>query len=141
MYNLEIFNKTGRELLPENIIKQFEEISCINYRNILENRLSEYTWGEWLFCLKEQVLLEQCMSFVFEMLDMNPLIPGCFFKGEVLYEVTRIDKSFWTAHEDWYEHIRTIIYKALSMNEMDEGNTVIPQEYKDILKKSITEML
>ena len=110
MSNPDILSKTGRDLLPEETVEYFKEIRSINYYNVLNKTLSEYTFAEWYVCLDEKELLEQCLPRYSEKLDMDPLMPGLFSKGEILYKITQIDKSFWTDHPDWYEYFRTIIH-------------------------------
>ena len=134
MIDSKIFFKKGRELLPPHIVKEFQEIRSIQYWNILNNRLSDYTWAEWLTCLKEKVLLEQCLPFVFEKLDIDPLIPGCFDRGEVLYAVTRIDKSFWNGHRDWYERTGTYIDAVQDKCEKEPDNRMIREEFLEAYK-------
>lgn len=89
--------------------------------NVLNKTLSEYTFAEWYVCLDEKVLLEQCLPRYSEKLDMDPLMPGLFSKGEILYKITQIDKSFWTDHPDWYEYFRTIIHGVLDMGKEGWG--------------------
>ena len=125
----DIMNKTGRELLPENIVEEFLNSRSAPHVRIVCRTLSEYTRTEWVICLKEKVLLEQCLPYISEVLDADPLSPGLFAKGELLYDVTRIDKSFWTAHHDWLEYFRKIIHSVLGILENDSGAEEINKEY------------
>ena len=61
MSNPDILSKTGRDLLPDETVEYFKEIRSINYYNVLNKTLSEYTFAEWYVCLDEKVLLEQCL--------------------------------------------------------------------------------
>ena len=47
MSNPDILSKTGRDLLPEETVEYFNEIRSINYYNVLNKTLSEYTFAEW----------------------------------------------------------------------------------------------
>ncbi len=132
--NSDIFSKTGRELLPPETVEYFQGFRSADYIRVLNCRLSEYTWFEWLVCLHEKVLLEQCLPFVFEKLDMNPLIPGPFYRGEILYKVTQIDKSFWDDHKDLVERFRQIMKKALKMIE-ESDNVEIRSDFIEAYKK------
>ena len=125
----DIMLKTGQDLLPEEIVKEFMDSRSAVHIRVLKRTLSEYTWAEWLICLKEKVLLEQCLTYVSEKLDDDPLIPGLFSKGEVLYDVTRIDDDFWMSHQDWLEYFRTIINTVLDKLENDSDTTGIIREY------------
>ena len=125
----DIMLKTGQDLLPEEIVKEFMDSRSAVHIRVLKRTLSEYTWAEWLICLKEKVLLEQCLPYVSEKLDDDPLIPGLFSKGEVLYDVTRIDDEFWMSHQDWLEYFRTIINTVLDKLENDSDTTGIIREY------------
>ena len=125
----DIMLKTGQDLLPEEIVKEFMDSRSAVHIRVLKRTLSEYTWAEWLICLKEKVLLEQCLPYVSEKLDDDPLIPGLFSKGEVLYDVTRIDDDFWMSHQDWLEYFRTIINTVLDKLENDSDTTGIIREY------------
>ena len=131
----DIMSKTGQELLSEKIVEYFKGFRAADYQNVLRKKLSEYTWSEWLVCLKEKVLLEQCLPYVSEKLEVNPLIPGAFYRGEILYEVTQIEKNFWMSHQDWYQYFGTCVKTALSMIEDSLNNMEINQwiidEYKD----------
>ena len=51
---VEIYNKTGRDLLPENVVEDFLEIRGIDYYNVIKKRLVEYTRAEWVVCLREK---------------------------------------------------------------------------------------
>ncbi len=124
--------KTGQDLLPEEIVKEFMDSRSAVHIRVLKRTLSEYTWAEWLICLKEKVLLEQCLPYVSEKLDDDPLIPGLFSKGEVLYDVTRIDDDFWMSHQDWLEYFRTIINTVLDKLENDSDTTGIIREYVEV---------
>ena len=132
MSNPDILSKTGRDLLPEETVEYFKEIRSINYYNVLNKTLSEYTFAEWYVCLDEKVLLEQCFPRYSEKLDMDPLMPGLFSKGEILYKITQIDKSFWTDHPDWYEYFRTIIHGVLDMGKEELINSGIREEYIEV---------
>lgn len=132
MSNPDILSKTGRDLLPEETVEYFKEIRSINYYNVLNKTLSEYTFAEWYVCLDEKVLLEQCLPRYSEKLDMDPLMPGLFSKGEILYKITQIDKSFWTDHPDWYEYLRTIIHGVLDMGKEELINSGIREEYIEV---------
>ena len=125
----DIMLKTGQDLLPEEIAEDFMNARSAVHIRVLKRTLSEYTWAEWLICLKEKVLLEQCLPCVSEKLDDDPLIPGLFSKGEVLYDVTRIDDDFWMSHQDWLEYFRTIINTVLDKLENDSDTTGIIREY------------
>lgn len=128
----DIMLKTGQDLLPEEIVKEFMDSRSAVHIRVLKRTLSEYTWAEWLICLKEKVLLEQCLPYVSEKLDDDPLIPGLFSKGEVLYDVTRIDDDFWMSHQDWLEYFRTIINTVLDKLENDSDTTGIIREYVEV---------
>ncbi|SER01234.1 hypothetical protein SAMN02910369_02875 [Lachnospiraceae bacterium NE2001] len=143
MYNSDILFKTGRDLLSDDIIEYFEGVRSVDYRNVLDKRQLEYTWAEWLVCLHEKVLLEQCLPFVTERLNADPLIPGYFSKGEVLYEVSVIDRDFWLNHKEWYDYYSTIISSVLNMSEMDleeiesKHRPVYIEAYQKFLKLNI----
>lgn len=125
----DVMLKTGRDLLPKSVIEAFLEIRSINYRNILDKTLSEYTVAEWLVCLKEKVLLESCLPYISQKIDIDPLTSGFFYKGEILYDVTGIDKLFWDKHRDWFEYFRIKINTVLDMIENDPGTIEIRHEY------------
>ena len=38
-YTMEIYNKTGQDLLPENVVEDFLEIRGIDYYNVIKKRL------------------------------------------------------------------------------------------------------
>lgn len=132
MSNPDILSKTGRDLLPEETVEYFKEIRSINYYNVLNKTLSEYTFAEWYVCLDEKVLLEQCLPRYSEKLDMDPLMPGLFSKGEILYRITLIDKAFWIDHPDWYEYFRTIIHGVLDLGKEELINKGIREEYIEV---------
>ena len=131
----DVNNKTGRELLPQNVVEEFQGYSSTHHQRILYYRLSEYTWAEWVICLKEKVLLEQCLPFVLEKVDMDPLTPGLFYKGELLFEVTQIDKAFWNAHMDWYDRFRTIINNNLDLLKKEAGNEKVRDVFIEAFQK------
>ena len=125
----DIMLKTGQDLLPEEIAEDFMNARSAVHIRVLKRTLSEYTWAEWLICLKEKVLLEQCLPYVSEKLDEDLLIPGLFSKGEVLYDVTRIDDDFWISHPDCLEYFRTIINTVLNKFKNDSDTPEIIREY------------
>ena len=125
----DLMNKTGRELLPENIVEEFLNSRSAIHVRIVCRTLSEYTRAEWVICLKEKVLLEQCLPYISEVLDGEPLSPGLFAKGELLYDVTQVDKSFWMSHTDWLEYFGKMIHSLLGMIENDSGAKEINKEY------------
>jgi hypothetical protein len=129
MSNPDILSKTGRELLPEATVEYFKEIRSINYFNVLNKTLSEYTFAEWYVCLDEKVLLEQCLPRYSEKLDTDPLMPGLFSKGEILYKITLIDKAFWIDHEEWYECFSAIIHGVLDLGKEELINRGIREKY------------
>ena len=133
----DIMLKTGQDLLPEEIAEDFMNSRSAVHIRVLKRTLSEYTWAEWLICLKEKVLLEQCLPYVSEKLDDDPLIPGLFSKGEVLYDVTRIDDDFWMSHQDWLEYFRTIINTVLDKLENDSDTTGIIREYVEAYRSFV----
>ncbi len=121
---MDVFSKTGRDLLPEETVEYFSGFSSAPHQHIICEKLSEYTMAEWVFCLYEKVLLEQCVPQFFDVLDKNPLSPGIYYKGEILYHITLIDKAFWSAHEDWLEFFKKITHRALDMavKELADSN-------------------
>ncbi|MBP3753915.1 MAG: hypothetical protein J6I66_03585 [Lachnospiraceae bacterium] len=133
----DIMLKTGQDLLPEEIAENFKNARSAVHIRVLKRTLSEYTWAEWLICLKEKVLLEQCLPYVSEKLDDDPLIPGLFSKGEVLYDVTRIDDDFWMSHQDWLEYFRTIINTVLDKLENDSDTKGIIREYVEAYRSFV----
>ena len=133
----DIMLKTGQDLLPEEIVEDFMNARSAVHIRVLKRTLSEYTWAEWLICLKEKVLLEQCLPYVSEKLDEDPLIPGLFSKGEVIYDVTRIDANFWMSHQDWLEYFRTIINTGLDKLKNDSDTTEIIREYVDAYRSFV----
>ena len=133
----DLMHKTGRDLLPVNIVEDFMNSRSALHVRIVCRTLSEYTRAEWIICLKEKVLLEQCLPYISEILEVDPLSPGLFAKGELLYDVTQIDKRFWMSHHDWLEYFRKIIYSVLNKIENDantqEINKVYIESYKGFL--------
>ena len=134
----DIMCKTGRDLLPEDIVEYLLEFRNINCWNVVNKKLSEYTWAEWLVCLKEKLLLEQCLPLVSEKLDRDPLVPGLFSKGELLYDVTQIENDFWMEHQEWFEYFRAIVQTILDMIENNtdsiEINHMYVEAYRSFLK-------
>ena len=92
-------------------------------------------WAEWLVCLHEKVLLEQCLPIYSQKLDEDPLAHGIYAKGELLYDVTQIDNAFWKDHQDWHEYFLTRIKTVLNMIENDSNETEIRQEYIDAYQR------
>lgn len=137
----DIYTKTGRELLDDKTVEYFREIRSAEYQRVLTYKLSEYTRAEWMVCLYEKVLLEQCIPYFSKELDLNPLKPGLFSKGEVLYRVTLIDKPFWNSHTDWYDHFRTIIQEVLNMSEEELAKVGIREEYVEPYIKAYRDFL
>ena len=132
--SLDVFCKTGRELLSEKIVKDFMEYRDIQHRNIINKRLSEYTYSEWLLCLYEKVLLEQCLPYILEKVQLDPLAPGAFYKGELLYHITLIDKTFWSSHMELFACFKTIIDNALDIIKKELDNSEISVEYIEAYK-------
>ena len=135
MEKTDVFSKTGRELLPQNIVEEFQEYRSALHQRILYCRLSEYTWSEWVICLQEKILLEQCLPFALEKLDMNPTAPGIFYKGEVLYDVTQIDRTFWDNHMDLYNSFKAIIDKNLDLLKKETDNGVIREDFLEAYQR------
>lgn len=134
MNNSDVFCKTGRELLPEKIVKEFLEYRDAQHHIIIKKRLSEYTYSEWLVCLYEKVLLEQCLPYIYEKVNLDPFTPGDFYKGELLYHVTLIDKTFWSSHMELFACFKTIIDNALDLIEKDLDNSEIRIDYIEAYK-------
>jgi hypothetical protein len=134
MNNSDVFCKTGRELLPEKIVKDFLEYRDAQHHNIINKRLSEYTYSEWLLCLYEKVLLEQCLPYIFEKVHLDPLAPGAFYKGELLYHITLIDKIFWSSHMELFASFKMIIDNVLDHMEKELDNSEIMIEFIEAYK-------
>lgn len=135
MNTSDVFNKTGRELLPEKTVKEFLEYRDPQHPAIVNRRLSEYSYSEWLVCFYEKVLLEQCLPNILKKVNLDPLAPGFFYKGELLYHVTLIDKTFWSSHMELFESFSTIIDNALDLIEKESDNAGISIEYIEAYKE------
>lgn len=129
----DIMHKTGRDLLPKKTVEYFLEIRDIEHWNIVNKTVSEYTMAEWLACLKEKVLLEQCLPIYSQILDEDPLAHGIFAKGELLYDVTQIDNAFWKEHQEWHEYFITRVKAALELIENDSNEII--QEYVNAYRR------
>jgi len=134
MNNSDMFCKTGRELLPEKIVKDFFEYRDVQHYNIINRRLSEYTYSEWGGCLYEKVLLEQCLPYIIEKVHIDPLAPVFFRKGELLYHITLIDKTFWLSHMELFACFKTFIDNALVLIEKELDNSEIEVEFIEAYK-------
>lgn len=113
----ENFEKTGNELLPTDTINHFLEIRSQYYANIINNKMKDYVYMEWVICLIEKVLLEYALPLFSRVLIFYPMLCGIFAEWEVLYEIAKIDEEFWDTHKEWKCFFVLLMKDIISKNK------------------------
>ena len=124
----ENFQKRGYELLEIEVKSRFEKVRSIYYYNIVNKRLHDYSFPEWIVCIEEKVLLEYAIPIFSRVLKYYPMLCGEHCEWEVLYEISKVDENFWNMHKEWKLFFKDIINNISYNNE---------KEINDISKKYI----
>lgn len=127
--------KLGSELLEPNDVERISKIRCIYYSNLLTNKLSDFSYFEWLVCLEEKVLLEYTIPLFSRVLFKYPFLYGLSYcKGEVICKILELGDTFWIYHSDWKNVYRKIVKNIFELYSEDELNSILKREYVKILK-------
>lgn len=111
--------KNGRELLPEETVNKFRRIRSQYYANIINNKMKEYTYMEWVICIKEKILLDYALPLISSPLLFYPMLCGVYAEWEILYEISDIDEKFWMEHRDWKAFFAGIMKEAINQVDID----------------------
>lgn len=83
MLSEKVLCKTGEELIGDSdIICELREYRSVYVYHILDWKLSQYQWGEWITCLYFKLFLNFTVPMLSKVLEQNPLITGAYFRGE-----------------------------------------------------------
>lgn len=124
--------KNGRELLPEEIVNEFLQVRSQYYANIINNKMKEYTYMEWVICIIEKILLEYALPIFSRVLIFYPMLSGINAEWEILYEISRIDEKLWLKHRDWQSFFIRVMKEAINQKGL-----VIEDEYLNGISKFI----
>lgn len=118
--NLRInLEKTGRDLLPEKTVNYFLTIRSSYYANVIKNKIKDYTYMEWVTCIKEKILLEYALPIFSNVLLFYPMLSGIHAEWEILYEISDIDEKFWMKHRKWKDFFIRIMKEAINKEGID----------------------
>lgn len=117
--NLRInLEKTGRELLPEKTVNYFLTVRCQYYANVINDKMKDYTYMEWVTCIKEKILLEYALPIIAGPLLFYPMLSGMHAEWEILYEISDIDEKFWMEHRDWKAFFVRLMKEAINQEDI-----------------------
>ena len=125
---------TGKELLSNDKIEEFMKIRSILYKNIIIKKLKDYSFSEWLICLKENILLEYAIPIFAQVIQKYPMLSGLNGKWQVLYEIVEIKNEFWEKNISWKEYFSLIVYQIILEYQQGKWQD-IPEEYLSEFKK------
>ncbi|MBE5871733.1 MAG: hypothetical protein E7294_10805 [Lachnospiraceae bacterium] len=116
----ENYSKWGKELLSQNKIDYLMEMRCLEAQHILFSPLKEYSYHEWMLCLREGILLDYAIPVFANVLNNYPMLAGTAIREwRTLYDITKIDENFWNEHSDWKVFFTTLIKEKVIKNNIN----------------------
>ena len=123
------FYKNGKNLLSIEVIEYFLEVRSIHYHNVINMKLKQYSFSEWIVCLEENVLLDYALPIFSRVLQEYPMLCGMQCEWQVLYEITKIKEDFWMVHKKWKEYFIEILKRFCSNYTKEELIDIFSEEY------------
>ena len=130
----EVYEKTGQDLLNKDIIEQFLSMRSVPHYKIVVKKLIDFTLSEWITCLNEKVLLEYSIPVLYKALSHYPMLYGTNDEWQVLFEITKVEESFWKTYRGLKKPFVAIIDKVLYENAKENFYSSIKQEYLESMK-------
>lgn len=111
----DVLGKKGEELIADSdMIRKLREYRSTEVYHILNWKLSQYQWDEWITCLDYKIFLDFTVPMLSKVLEQNPLIAGVFYRGEILYRILKLEDSFWEAHKKWKVYFETMLEQVFT---------------------------
>lgn len=130
MLRAEALLKTGAQIIANDTqtreLRMYRDAGYIC--NILEWKLGDYGWGEWLTCLNLKLFPEYTVPVMSRMLSVNIFVPGFYYRGEILWRVWKLEGSVWTDHPDWRQYFAGLL-EALFHQYSDDDLKRLLDEY------------
>ena len=129
------YNRLGKEIISNEVCESLLDVRSIHYHNVVNKKIIDYTFPEWIVCLEEELLLEYAIPIFSRTLLHYPMLSGMNNEWEVLYLISRISREFWQENEEWKNYYKSIIEKVINENRIDFLS--IAQEYLSCFEKFI----
>lgn len=125
----EVLRKTGEQLIADEVVIQelhsYRDVDLIHH--ILYCILDEYGWGEWVMCLYLQLLPKYSIPMLSKVLSVDALVPGFYYKGEILWRILRDDGSVWAGHPEWKQYFAGLVKKVFVQYSENELKKVLDE--------------
>lgn len=131
----EVLDKTGRELIgEEEVIQELLSVRGIDYQNMVNCKLKNYTLLEWTGCIKEGILIEYAVPMLSRLLAIHPLAAGIHYQGELLFYIVRAFQVGIVTQADWLQYFKELV-TGIIKTETEETlkRQLIPGILKPIL--------
>lgn len=119
----------GRNLLSVDVITYFLEVRSIYHYNIVNMKLKDYSFPEWVVCLEENVLLEYALPVFSRVLQEYPMLCGMNCEWQIMYEIAKIKEDFWLLHKEWREFFVGILRQFCSKYAKEKLIEIFSEEY------------
>ena len=73
----------------------------------------------------QAVGLEFLIPLAIEALQRDALVSGDLYPGDLLAAVSKVQKSFWHRHTDWFEAVRSILRRARDHSPSETVLTIL----------------
>ncbi|MBQ7775232.1 MAG: hypothetical protein IJ379_04860 [Lachnospiraceae bacterium] len=136
LLTVDILEKTGKKIIGDKqVIGDLKEWRWAAVPRLLNNKLSAYTAEEWYACLYFKLFLDYTIPMMSRILSQNPLLPGTFWRGELIYMVLKLEDDFWQQHEEWKRYFQELLHGVLGKYSEVEIVEAIGEKPYGLLKE------
>jgi hypothetical protein len=82
--------------------------------------LADLTPGDLCILIGQGMSLSHLVPLALEMLEKDPLLDAEYFEGDLLAALADRDPLFFTAHPEWLEVCKSLVYRALEVLEVED---------------------
>jgi hypothetical protein len=84
--------------------------------------LAEFTVEDLRIMIGQKVGVPFLVPLALEQLEIDPLVAGDYYRGDLLATVVRIDSAFWTSHPELLERMRSVMRRVEeAVGELDDA--------------------
>lgn len=141
MLSSAVMEQTGSEIIKDaEKIAELKEYRWIAVARLLTYKLSEYGIEEWYACLQLKLFLEYTVPMLSRVLSQNPILNGAYWKGELLWNILKIEDSFWKSHKEWKEYFELLLVELFESYSETEIMEIAGERPYQLLKEIRVEL-
>lgn len=102
--------------------------------------LAEFTVEDLRIMIGQKVGLAFLVPLAIERLELEPLVAGDYYPGDLLQSVLRINRAFWVDHPSCFERVRQVVCQVRELiPSLEEVDRATIQDVLAVGRKSLLE--